>query len=223
MFYYVKGKVAICEPGLVVIDAGGVGYAVQTSATSASQVQPGDNATFYTYLHVREDIFDLYGFITRDELDCFKLLLGISGVGPKAALSILSVTNPASLALAVLTDDQKALSAAPGVGKKLAQRIILELKDRMSKGQLESAASVEQNPELAKGIVMTLNAFRAVMEQYHVSAFGETGDPFDPEMHNAVAHIENEELGENVISMVFRKGYRVGDRVIRPAMVQVAN
>jgi len=142
MFYYVKGKVAICEPGLVVIDAGGVGYAVQTSATSASQVQPGDNATFYTYLHVREDIFDLYGFITRDELDCFKLLLGISGVGPKAALSILSVTNPASLALAVLTDDQKALSAAPGVGKKLAQRIILELKDRMSKGQLESAASV---------------------------------------------------------------------------------
>ena len=142
MFYYVKGKVAICEPGLVVIDAGGVGYAVQTSAMSASQVQPGDNATFYTYLHVREDIFDLYGFITRDELDCFKLLLGISGVGPKAALSILSVTNPASLALAVLTDDQKALSAAPGVGKKLAQRIILELKDRMSKGQLESAASV---------------------------------------------------------------------------------
>ncbi|MBE6994375.1 MAG: Holliday junction branch migration protein RuvA [Ruminococcaceae bacterium] len=142
MFYYVKGKVAVCEPGLVVIDAGGVGYAVQTSATSASQVQPGDNATFYTYLHVREDIFDLYGFITRDELDCFKLLLGISGVGPKAALSILSVTNPASLALAVLTDDQKALSAAPGVGKKLAQRIILELKDRMSKGQLESAASV---------------------------------------------------------------------------------
>lgn len=142
MFYYVKGKVAICEPGVVVIDAGGVGYAVQTSAASASQVQPGDNATFYTYLHVREDIFDLYGFITRDELDCFKLLLGISGVGPKAALSILSVTNPASLALAVLTDDQKALSAAPGVGKKLAQRIILELKDRMSKGQLESAASV---------------------------------------------------------------------------------
>ena len=142
MFYYVKGKVAVCEPGVVVIDAGGVGYAVQTSATSASQVQPGDNATFYTYLHVREDIFDLYGFITRDELDCFKLLLGISGVGPKAALSILSVTNPASLALAVLTDDQKALSAAPGVGKKLAQRIILELKDRMSKGQLESAASV---------------------------------------------------------------------------------
>ena len=88
---------------------------------------------------------------------------------------------------------------------------------------LESAASVEQDPELAKGIVMTLNAFRAVMEQYHVSAFGETGDPFDPEMHNAVAHIENDELGENVISMVFRKGYRVGDRVIRPAMVQVAN
>lgn len=88
---------------------------------------------------------------------------------------------------------------------------------------LENAASVERDPELMKGITMTLNTFRAVMEQYHVSAFGEPGDPFDPELHNAVAHVENEEMGENVISMVFRKGYRVGERVIRPAMVQVAN
>lgn len=139
MFYFIKGRVAVAEPSLVVIDAGGVGYAVMTSLTSSAQVKPGDEATFYTYLHVRENIVELYGFVSREELDCFKLLIGISGVGPKAALSILGVISPSGLAMAVLTDDQKALSAAPGVGKKLAQRIIMELKDRMSKSQLESA------------------------------------------------------------------------------------
>lgn len=139
MFYFIKGKVAVAEPSLVVIDAGGVGYAVMTSLTSSAQVKPGEETTFYTYLHVRENIVELYGFVSREELDCFKLLIGISGVGPKAALSILGVVTPSSLAMAVLTDDQKALSAAPGVGKKLAQRIIMELKDRMSKSQLESA------------------------------------------------------------------------------------
>ncbi|MEA4920990.1 MAG: Holliday junction branch migration protein RuvA [Clostridiaceae bacterium] len=141
MFYYIKGIVALSEPGLVVIDANGVGYGIMTSLGSSAQAEAGREATFYTYLHVREDIFDLYGFISREELDCFKLLIGISGVGPKAALSILGVTTPSKLALAVLTDDQKALSAAPGIGKKLAQRIILELKDRMSRGQLEGASA----------------------------------------------------------------------------------
>ena len=149
MFYFIKGTVALSEPGLVVIDAGGVGYGIMTSLTSSAQAKVGQQAMFYTYLHVREDIFDLYGFATREELDCFKLLIGISGVGPKAALSILGVTPPANLALAVLTDDQKALSAAPGVGKKLAQRIILELKDRMSKSQLESASGAPADTGIA--------------------------------------------------------------------------
>lgn len=149
MFYFIKGIVALSEPGLVVIDAGGVGYGIMTSLTSSAQAKVGQQAMFYTYLHVREDIFDLYGFATREELDCFKLLIGISGVGPKAALSILGVTPPANLALAVLTDDQKALSAAPGVGKKLAQRIILELKDRMSKSQLESASGAPVDTGIA--------------------------------------------------------------------------
>ena len=149
MFYFIKGTVALSEPGLVVIDAGGVGYGIMTSLTSSAQAQVGQQAMFYTYLHVREDIFDLYGFATREELDCFKLLIGISGVGPKAALSILGVTPPANLALAVLTDDQKALSAAPGVGKKLAQRIILELKDRRSKSQLESASGAPVDTGIA--------------------------------------------------------------------------
>ncbi len=147
MFYYLSGKVAVIEPGLAVIDAGGVGYAINTSYTSARSVKPGDQATFYTYLHVREGIFDLYGFVRREELSCFKQLIAISGVGPKAALAILGAVTPEKLALCVISGDEKALTAAPGIGKKLAQRILLELKDKMSKDQLESAGS-------ASGIVM---------------------------------------------------------------------
>lgn len=140
MFYFIKGTVAQIEPSLVVLDANGVGYGVRTSMTSASQVKTGDKATFYTYLYVREDIFDLYGFASREELQCFQQLIGISGVGPKAACAILSAVTPGKLALAVISDDEKALCAAPGIGKKLAQRILLELKDKMAKGQLEAAS-----------------------------------------------------------------------------------
>ena len=139
MFYYIRGTVAVNEPNLVVIDAGGVGYAISTSLTSCASVRTGETATFYTHLHVREDIFEIYGFSSREELACFKQLINISGVGPKAALAILGVCTPSKLALSVVTGDEKALTAAPGVGKKLAQRIILELKDKMSQEQLTSA------------------------------------------------------------------------------------
>ena len=143
MFYFIRGLVALSEPGLVVIDANGVGYGIMTSLNSSSMAETGKEATFYTYLHVREDIFDLYGFITQEELACFKQLISISGVGPKAALSILGVTTPASLAAAVVQGNEKALSAAPGVGKKLAQRIILELKDKMSKLGIDPQAGMD--------------------------------------------------------------------------------
>lgn len=141
MFYYISGKVAAIEPGLAVIDAGGVGYAINTSYTSARSVKTGDRATFYTYLHVREGIFELYGFARREELACFKQLIAVSGVGPKAALAVLGAVTPEKLALCVISGDEKALTAAPGVGKKLAQRILLEMKDKMSREQLESAGS----------------------------------------------------------------------------------
>ena len=147
MFYYISGKVAVIEPGVVVIDAGGVGYAINTSYTSARSVKTGEQATFYTYLHVREGIFDLYGFGRREELSCFKQLIAISGVGPKAALAILGAVTPEKLALCVISGDEKALTAAPGIGKKLAQRILLEMKDKMSKDQLEAASG-------SSGIVM---------------------------------------------------------------------
>ena len=140
MFYYISGKVAVIEPGMVVIDAGGVGYALNTSYTSARSVKTGEQATFYTYLHVREGIFELYGFARREELSCFKQLIAISGVGPKAAIAILGAVTPEKLALCVISGDEKALTAAPGIGKKLAQRILLEMKDKMSKDQLEAAS-----------------------------------------------------------------------------------
>lgn len=140
MFYYIRGAVAHVEPALVVIDAGGVGYAINTSYNSARSVKKGDQTTFFTYLHVREDLFELYGFARQEELTCFKQLIGVSGVGPKAALSILGAVTPDKLALCVVSGDEKALTAAPGIGKKLAQRILLELKDKLAAGQMEASA-----------------------------------------------------------------------------------
>ena len=133
MFYYLNGTVAHTAPNLVVIDVGGAGYACHSSLQTLSRVKVGEAAKLYTYVNVREDAFDIFGFYDTQELNCFKLLLGISGVGPKAALSILSVTTPERLSLAVISGDDKVLTAAAGVGKKLAQRIVLELKDKMGK------------------------------------------------------------------------------------------
>ena len=140
MYYYVSGEVAHVEPYLAVIDCGGVGYACRTTTFTLSQIKKGDKAKLFTYLSVREDAMDLYGFASAEELKLFQQLISVSGVGPKAALSILSAGTPANLALAIITGDEKALTAAAGVGKKLAQRIILELKDKLTKGQTVSAA-----------------------------------------------------------------------------------
>ena len=135
MFYYVNGTVAELEAGLAVIDCGGVGYACATTNYTLSQLKKGERAKLYTYLNVREDAMELFGFASQSELRSFKMLIGVSGVGPKAALSILSSTTPQQLAMAVVRGDEKALTAAPGIGKKIAQRIILELKDKLAKEQ----------------------------------------------------------------------------------------
>ncbi len=133
MFYYLDGTVAELLPYLAVIDCGGVGYACKTTNNTLSSLKKGQRGRLYTYLHVGEDIFDLYGFATQNELNSFRMLLGVSGVGPKAALAILSVGTPETLAMAIVTGDERTLTAAPGIGKKIAQRIILELKDKMAK------------------------------------------------------------------------------------------
>lgn len=140
MFYYISGIVAHMEPFLAVIDCSGVGYACHTTAHTLSALKKDEKATLYTYLNVREDAIDLYGFGSQEELQLFRHLLAVTGVGPKAALGILSSNTPANLAMAIITGDEKALTAAQGIGKKIAQRIILELKDKLAKGQTFSAA-----------------------------------------------------------------------------------
>lgn len=135
MFYYVNGTVAEIEAGLAVIDCSGVGYACATTNYTLSQLKKGERAKLYTYLNVREDAMEMFGFASQSELRSFKMLIGVSGVGPKAALSILSSTTPQQLSMAVVMSDEKALTAAPGIGKKIAQRIILELKDKLIKEQ----------------------------------------------------------------------------------------
>ena len=133
MFYYIEGVVAQIDSGVAVVDCGGVGYAVNTSLHSLAAVQIGEKAKFYTFLSVREDAMDIYGFTTASEKQCFMLLTSVSGVGPKAALSILSANTPEGLAGAIISENEKALTAAPGIGKKIAQRILLELKDKIQK------------------------------------------------------------------------------------------
>jgi len=137
MIYYVSGKVTILEPGLAVIDCGGVGYGCRVTAYTAAQLKLNTDARLFVTESIREDAYDLYGFISRDEQRCFALLTGINGVGPKAALSILSAGGPQNFTLAVMTGDEKMLTAAQGVGKKIAQRIILELKDKLGGSNME--------------------------------------------------------------------------------------
>jgi Holliday junction DNA helicase RuvA len=143
MFYYIQGTVAHIAPYLAVIDCGGVGYACRTTNHTLAALTQGKQAKLYTYLHVREEVFELYGFATEGELNCFQMLIGVSGVGPKAALAILSSNSPEGLAMAIVSENEKALTAAPGIGKKIAQRIILELKDKLAKGQLTVAGGGE--------------------------------------------------------------------------------
>ncbi len=137
MLYYVSGTVAILEPGLAVIDCGGVGYGCRITAYTAGQLKLNQNTRLYITESIREDAFDLYGFISREEQRCYELLTSVNGVGPKAAMAILSSGGPQNFTLAVMTGDEKMLTAAQGVGKKIAQRIILELKDKLGGNGME--------------------------------------------------------------------------------------
>ena len=140
MFYYLNGIVAHVEPFLAIIDCNGVGYACRTTTYTLSALKKGERGKLFTHLNVREDAVELYGFATAEELRLFQQLISVSGVGPKAALSILSASTPANLALSIITGDEKALTCAQGIGKKIAQRVILELKDKLAKGQTVNAA-----------------------------------------------------------------------------------
>ena len=133
MYAYFRGKIAVKEPDLVIIEVNGIGYNIRISAGTASVLPPtGEEAKLYTYTSVREDAIALYGFLTKDDLDIFKLLIGVNGIGPKGGQSILSVMSPDELRFAVLSGDAKMIAKAPGIGAKTAQRIILDMKDKVS-------------------------------------------------------------------------------------------
>ena len=154
MLYYVSGTVAVLEPGLAVIDCGGVGYGCRVTAYTASQLKLNQPAKLYITESIREDAFDLYGFESRQEQRCFELLTSVNGVGPKAAMAILSAGGPQNFTLAVMTGDEKMLTAAQGIGKKIAQRIILELKDKIGGGAVEldfSGGTVDTTPSQPSG------------------------------------------------------------------------
>ncbi len=133
MFYSVRGKLIHMDSSTAVVECGGVGYNCQTTMNTLKTLRLGDEVTLFTYLNVREDAMELFGFSAKTELDTFKTLIGVSGVGPKAGLAILSELSPEQVAMAIATDDIKTITRAQGVGKKIAQRIVLELKDKLAK------------------------------------------------------------------------------------------
>ncbi|MED9970613.1 MAG: Holliday junction branch migration protein RuvA [Ruminococcus sp.] len=133
MFYSVRGKLIHTTPSTAVVECGGVGYNCQTTINTLKQIKPNTEVMLYTYLNVREDAMELFGFATTTELETFKTLIGVSGVGPKAGLAILSELSPEQVAMAIASNDVKTITRAQGVGKKTAQRIILELKDKLAK------------------------------------------------------------------------------------------
>lgn len=161
MFYYVKGELVMTDPQSAVVDCGGVGYKLTVSMNTLSHLtELGKKVCLYTHFSVREDAVELFGFYDTEELSAFRLLISVSGVGPKAAMAILSLLSPAKFAVAVSTGDTRTLSKASGIGAKTAARIVLELKDKVS------AAAVTDDGEMvvesARGGIMD-DAIEALM------------------------------------------------------------
>ena len=147
MYSYIKGTIEEVYEDLIVVENGGIGYNIHVPLRVLDELPGrGGQVKIYTYLHVREDAFTLFGFLSRDEIEMFRLLLNVSGIGPRGALSVLSVLSVNEIRFAVASDDVKTISSAPGVGKKTAQRLIMELKDKVS---IEDAVgTLQENPEL---------------------------------------------------------------------------
>lgn len=153
MIYSVKGELIHTEVGLAVVECGGVGYACRTSRQTLNSIKTGGEVKLFTYLHVSENSLDLFGFSDTMELSCFRQLISVSGIGPKAALSVLSEISPSKLALCITTGDAKTLTKCPGIGLKTAQRIVLELKDKVAKEQHVAASDFASMPAVGVGNV----------------------------------------------------------------------
>lgn len=152
MIYSVRGNLILMDAGFAVVECGGVGYRVQTSITTQKQLKLNTETMLYTYMNVREDAMELFGFATATELETFKTLISVSGVGPKAGLAILSQLSPEQVAMAIATDDVKTITRAPGIGKKIAQRIILELKDKLAKAAVSDSGFSAVSGEAAAAV-----------------------------------------------------------------------
>ena len=149
MFAFVRGTAVDMTENSVIVEAGGIGYEIYMTGTDLSQIHMGEEVKIHTYFNVREDAMQLYGFRSKDDLQMFKLLLGVNGVGPKAAVGVLTGITADELRFAILSDDVKTLSKAPGIGKKTAQKLILELKDKM---KLEDAFELKLAHEQEKAV-----------------------------------------------------------------------
>jgi Holliday junction DNA helicase RuvA len=166
MFYYIKGELVHTDPTTAVVDCGGIGYKMTISKNTLSHLtRLGEKVCLYTYFYVREDALDLIGFYSEAELEAFKLLITVSGVGPKAALAILSVLTPEKFALAVAMGDSKAIAKAQGVGGKTAARVVLELKEKVAKTFPAESASAETAEPITEELVFgnTDEAISALM------------------------------------------------------------
>lgn len=163
MIYSLHGELTHWETGLAVVECGGVGYACRTTMNTLSRIRELGEVTLYTYLHVTENSLDLFGFADNAELGAFKQLISISGVGPKAALSILSDITPSKLALCIASGDYKTLTKSPGIGAKIAQRIVLELKDKVAKEQKISSAELQSAaPIMGDNLTEALTALQTL-------------------------------------------------------------
>lgn len=162
MIYSLSGKLTHWEQGLAVIECGGVGYACRTSMNTISKLRGQEEVKVYTHLHVTENAVELFGFADSAELSSFRQLISVSGVGPKAALSILSDITPPKLALCIATGDSKTLTRSPGIGNKIAQRIVLELKDKVAKEQKFSSEELAYVPERESGVSEALLALQTL-------------------------------------------------------------
>ena len=200
MLYYVSGTVTILEPGLAVIDCGGVGYGCRVTAYTAAQLKLNQRARLYITESIREDAFDLYGFISREEQRCFELLTTVNSVGPKAAMAILSAGGPQNLTLAVMTGDEKMLTAAQGIGKKIAQRIILELKDKIGGSDVEldfSTGPAVSAPQQGGNVAMA----RAALQE-----LGYSPAEIQTALKGADANASTEELVRHALRAMVMKG-----------------
>ena len=159
MYSYIIGEFVEMTPEGIVIENNGIGYDIKTSSLTAENIpKSGEFVKVYTYLHVREDDMSLYGFLTRDELNVFKLLINVNGIGPKGALGILSAISTDDLRFAVLADDVAAIKALPGIGPKTAQKIIIELKDKLKLDEVfESALSKNKKADNNSNVMMIRN------------------------------------------------------------------